>query len=46
MPAQGSNLCDILICCMQVNNAGILDTGTIENTSLKTFDQAMRTNVR
>ncbi|XP_001359036.2 cyclopentanol dehydrogenase-like [Drosophila pseudoobscura] len=29
-----------------VNNAGILETGTIENTSLEQYDRLMNTNVR
>lgn len=29
-----------------VNNAGILETGTIENTSLEQYDRVMNTNVR
>lgn len=29
-----------------VNNAGILETGTIENTSLEQYDRVMATNVR
>lgn len=29
-----------------INNAGILSTGTIENTSLEQFDKIMNTNVR
>lgn len=29
-----------------VNNAGILETGTIENTSLEQYDRVMNTNIR
>uniref|UniRef100_T1GYV8 Uncharacterized protein n=1 Tax=Megaselia scalaris TaxID=36166 RepID=T1GYV8_MEGSC len=29
-----------------VNNAGIIETGTIENTSLAQFDRVMNTNIR
>lgn len=29
-----------------INNAGILETGSIENTSLEQFDRLMNTNVR
>lgn len=29
-----------------VNNAGIIETGTIENTSLEQFDRVMNTNIR
>ena len=29
-----------------VNNAGVLETGTIENTSLEQYDRVMNTNVR
>lgn len=29
-----------------INNAGILETGTIENTSLEQFDRLMNTNIR
>lgn len=29
-----------------INNAGILESGTIENTSLEQFDRLMNTNVR
>lgn len=29
-----------------INNAGILESGTIENTSLEQFDRLMNTNIR
>lgn len=29
-----------------VNNAGILETGTIENTSMEQYDRVMSTNIR
>lgn len=31
---------------IQVNNAGVLETGSIENTSLAQFDRVMGINVR
>jgi NAD(P)-dependent dehydrogenase (short-subunit alcohol dehydrogenase family) len=30
----------------QVNSAGIVELGTIENTSLEQYDKIMNTNVR
>ena len=35
-----------ILFCYQVNNAGIIELGTIENTSLEQYDRLMNTNVR
>lgn len=35
-----------MVYCTQVNNAGILERGSIESTSLEQYDRVMNINIR